>query len=1185
MSANTNSAARFPDDARAAAEEYIRRGLAPIPLPARSKGEGLAGNWNRLRLTPETLDAHFPKGVALNVGILNGEPSGGLLDLDLDCIEAVRAAPSILPPTSAAFGRPGKPISHRLYRVTPALAAASEEYAFDGAGMLLEMRGTGGMTVFPPSTHRESGEAIGWHTWGDPATLPLDQLRQATRELAAASLIALHWPTKGTRNKAALALCGGLARAGWDEERIGRFAYAVAVAARDEQAQDRASAARGSAAKVRDDRKATGWPKLAQILGQRGEAVIRQAREWLRMAPSEAATPRRTRPAPPYTPFPVGALPPVLGDFVHAVAETVVVDPAFGVVPALAVCAGAIGNSRAVQLKKGWSEPACLWTGTVARSGGGKSPAFGLAIAPLAELQFDRMDAHREAMLAFNNEVMGAKKKADGEDGKEGKEDKKRQPPKPPPRLMTSDTTIEALGENLRDAPKGLLMATDELDNWFGSMVRYKSQKSGTDRGKYLELHRAGNLMLDRMGRERGSLFVRRALVSVTGTIQPRILARALDTESREAGLGARLLVAMPPLGLRAWSDAEMPDDVAAAYAALVSALVGLAPKDAEKRTPHFLGLSAGAKRLFREFVNDLGREAFRADEDRAAVLAKIEGGAARLALVHHVVTHAAAGSEGLCPISEESMAAGITLARWFAGEWVRVQAVLTESEEASELRLLTDIIRENGGRMTARQLQKRKKRTYVTAEEAKAALGRLVEAGWARWIEDGTGRKGGLETKAVELIDDGDTGDSGDTDDDEEDGFGDSGGDTASGTAGAPGTDPTGNPMGEQDLCSDEACPAWSGVPGVPSVPAAGASPAPAGGGRGGVPEPSFRLVDDKAGLEAVALAIGDSPIVAVDTETTGLDSMADRVRLLSLACSTVDGGTFTYLVDCFAVDPSPLWEALDGMTLILHNALFDLRFLARLGFTPSGRVRDTMLLAQLLASGTFDKCGLGPCCERFLSVALDKGLQRSGWAGPLTEAQLGYAAKDAAVLLPLLEKLDAAIEGAGLAEAARIEERAFPTVLWMATNGAAIDRERWRCLARVAGEQAAALRDQLDAAAPAKPGELYVGAWDWGSPQQASEALRLDGCAVEDTADETLAAAGHPLAELLRKHRQAAKQCESFGEGWLKRVREDGRVYPDWKQIGGRAGRMACADPNMQQLPRGEHRRCVVAGPGRGG
>jgi DNA polymerase-1 len=41
---------------------------------------------------------------------------------------------------------------------------------------------------------------------------------------------------------------------------------------------------------------------------------------------------------------------------------------------------------------------------------------------------------------------------------------------------------------------------------------------------------------------------------------------------------------------------------------------------------------------------------------------------------------------------------------------------------------------------------------------------------------------------------------------------------------------------------------------------------------------------------------------------------------------------------------------------------------------------------------------------------------------------------------------------------------------------------------------------------------------------------------------------------------------------------------VYPHWLQLKSRAGRMACADPNLQQLPREKaYRRCVVAPEGR--
>ena len=86
-----------------------------------------------------------------------------------------------------------------------------------------------------------------------------------------------------------------------------------------------------------------------------------------------------------------------------------------------------------------------------------------------------------------------------------------------------------------------------------------------------------------------------------------------------------------------------------------------------------------------------------------------------------------------------------------------------------------------------------------------------------------------------------------------------------------------------------------------------------------------------------------------------------------------------------------------------------------------------------------------------------------------------------------------------------------------------------------------------------------------------------------VEDTADETIAAVEHPLANLLRRYRLAQKHGTTYGTDWLAHVTADGRVYPSWRQIGAASGRMTCSEPNMQQLPRGEYRRCVVAPAGR--
>ena len=124
---------------RSAAQAYARMGWSVIPIPHQSKNPGFKG-WEQMRLTVETLDQHF-NGHPQNIGILLGEPSGWLIDVDLDHMLAVKLAPQFLPPTPAVFGRPGKPRSHWIYRVTA--PAATKKFRSKSAGMLVELRSTG----------------------------------------------------------------------------------------------------------------------------------------------------------------------------------------------------------------------------------------------------------------------------------------------------------------------------------------------------------------------------------------------------------------------------------------------------------------------------------------------------------------------------------------------------------------------------------------------------------------------------------------------------------------------------------------------------------------------------------------------------------------------------------------------------------------------------------------------------------------------------------------------------------------------------------------------------------------------------------------------------------------------------------------------------------------------------------
>jgi hypothetical protein len=107
------------------------------------------------------------------------------------------------------------------------------------------------------------------------------------------------------------------------------------------------------------------------------------------------------------------------------------------------------------------------------------------------------------------------------------------------------------------------------------------------------------------------------------------------------------------------------------------------------------------------------------------------------------------------------------------------------------------------------------------------------------------------------------------------------------------------------------------------------------------------LRFVRTEADLQALAEELRSAERVALDLETTGLDPREDRVRIVSL--TTARG---TWLVDCIEIDPRPLFPVLADKTLIMHNGLFDLGFLAEMGFElgEAGRVLDTMLMSRIL-------------------------------------------------------------------------------------------------------------------------------------------------------------------------------------------------------------------------------------------
>jgi len=269
-----------------------------------------------------------------------------------------------------------------------------------------------------------------------------------------------------------------------------------------------------------------------------------------------------------------------------------------------------------------------------------------------------------------------------------------------------------------------------------------------------------------------------------------------------------------------------------------------------------------------------------------------------------------------------------------------------------------------------------------------------------------------------------------------------------------------------------------------------------------------------------------------------------------------------------------------------------FELGFLAAAGLPvpDGGRLFDTMLAAQLLGAGTeegrLDRCGLKTVVERVLGLVLPKEEQRSDWAGPLSDGQVRYAARDAAVVLQLAARLEADLDAAGLARVAAIEFRCLPGVAWLVRTGAPFDASAWVALS----DSAVAEQARLEAEMTALIGSADMfgqSSLKWGSPAQVAGLLRSRGHAVENTDETTLQGLvdREPLAGLLLKYRDANKRASTYGIDFLKHVhRTTGRIHADYLQLGSAAGRMSCQRPNLQQIPRDRaYRACVRPPDGR--
>jgi hypothetical protein len=280
---------------------------------------------------------------------------------------------------------------------------------------------------------------------------------------------------------------------------------------------------------------------------------------------------------------------------------------------------------------------------------------------------------------------------------------------------------------------------------WFGSFKKYR-QGDSSDAAGWLEMHRAGMVIVDRLGR--GTVIVPRAGVSVTGTIQPAILRRAFSPEHRESGLAARLLVAMPPAAIKKRPTTEVHPDTERSYEDLIDTLLRLDFNG--KGEPIVLHLTKEASEAWNAFYDEFAIRQNEATDDLKAALAKLEGYAGRLALLFATISALPAN---LTPnVDAQSVKDAVELTKWFAYESERVYSILAESETERVQRGLIDLIQSLGNKITVRQLHRLRPTKYRKADEARCALEELTSAGLGHWMTGPKPARGPAE-KFFELV------------------------------------------------------------------------------------------------------------------------------------------------------------------------------------------------------------------------------------------------------------------------------------------------------------------------------------------------------------------------------------------------------------------------------------------------
>jgi DNA polymerase-1 len=389
------------------------------------------------------------------------------------------------------------------------------------------------------------------------------------------------------------------------------------------------------------------------------------------------------------------------------------------------------------------------------------------------------------------------------------------------------------------------------------------------------------------------------------------------------------------------------------------------------------------------------------------------------------------------------------------------------------------------------------------------------------------------------------------------------------------------------------------------------------------------YELVTSEDALKAWIEAATSAGIVAVDTETTSLDSM--RADLVGVSLAIVPGKACYIPLAHRSPDPTAGQGAFDlgdggndkaasksrkaksakvvtaaaqgalltgqigrdralkllapllndpSVLKVGHNIKYDQEIFARYGLDVAP-VDDTMVLSYVLEAGLhghgldelalhhFDRTNI-----KFTEVA-GSGRNQVTFDYVGLDTARDYAAEDADVTLQLHRLLKPRLAREHMASVYEVLERPLiPVLIGMERAGIRVDPKALKDLSADFAKRLAKLEKEIhklagrefNVASPKQLGEIMFDELGLGTGKKGKTGAYSTGADVL----EDLAAQGHDLPARVLDWRQIAKLQSTYSDALLNQINPDtGRVHTSYAMAVASTGRLSSTDPNLQNIP----------------